>query len=171
MWKEAGLDMDELEKLYVDCEHLAYAEQRFDSRSQPMTRLLKNMGRVVKVLQMVSQDQHDAHRDDRLWACHLMKTLSGTTGFARLSSFAVETDYIVSCRRMTRLQDKSDTDVSMAQHEVVETLMLQEALFQEGRIFSAEKNESYCWELLNSIREHKVLFFGNQERADIGWPA
>ena len=137
--KHAGTD-EELEQLYEACEHLAYGDTRFGSRSKPMTRLLKEFGRVIKVLTLVAADTADAHRDDCVWANHILRQLSGVHGFQRIASFAVETDYIVSCRRLSQLQDSSNTDISMAQQEVLDTLTIQEALFHEGRIFSQERH-------------------------------
>ena len=169
LWKSVAPE-DELAELFEACHHLAYAEQRFDSRSKPMTRLMKHWARVLKVLQLVSCDKEPAHRDDALWAANILRHLSGPEGWQRVVAFCVETDYIVSCRCLTLVQDKSRTDVALAQSEVEETLSVQEALFQECKIFSKERNDSYTWHFLEGTRGSSQLFFASGEVADFAWP-
>ena len=169
LWKEEGLAADELDAIYVACDHLAYAEQRFDSRSKPMVRLVKSWTRILRVLARVAADMHEAHRDCRVWAVHLLKTMGGVPGFVRFLEFTVETDYFVSGRCLSQLQDKSNTDISLSMHEVLDILAMREALFYEGRIFSAEQNSSYTWEFLHGARGIDDIYFGSNANK-MAWP-
>lgn len=162
---------DELDELYIACCHLAYAEPRYDSRSKPMTRLVKSWPRVMATLKLCADDTSEAHRDCQIWARNILHKLSGEEGWHRTVAFCIETDYVVSGRCLTKVQDKSATDVSLAQHEVEETLTVQEALFHEGRILSAERNDSYTWCFLNAMREYpSQIYFNTDEVADLVWP-
>ena len=170
IWKEEAGTEDDLEALYTACDHLAYAEQRFDSRSKPMTRLVKNAARITRVLKRVAADPEPAHRDDVVWAKHLLKSLSGVDGFLRFLDFTVETDFFVTARCLSQLQDKTNTDISVSQHEVLDTLAVHEALFNEGRIFSQERNDSYTWEFLNSARGNMDIYTGSDPHNSMAWP-
>ena len=108
-----------------------------------MTRICKWWTRVIRVLKHTAADTADAHRDCATWAKHLLQTMAGVHGFVRFFEFTVETDYIVSARCLSQIQDKTNTDVSLSMAEVLDILAIQEALFHEGRISSQERNDSY----------------------------
>ena len=63
--------------LLVALRDLCYAEQRFDSRSSPMSILCSRFGCVVQVLREISLDTHAAHQADAKWAKSLIALSSG----------------------------------------------------------------------------------------------
>lgn len=151
---------------------LGYAEQRYDSRSKPMSTFLLKLGPALEVLQELSQDPRRTHRDDALWASSLLEFLSGEQGFLRMVLFAVDTDFAVATHRLVRLQDASEPDISVAAHEVQECVDICRVLFHDGRVFDKAPNGTYTNHLLQGFRGvSRQLLLRTGGAVSFGWPS
>ena len=159
----------DVQAIYQVCENLSYSEVRYCSRSKPMSRFIMLWPSCLKVLVLVSNDTTPAHANDVKWAKAIIKLTTGPSGFIRMSKFCVEADFFVACNLMTSLQQGADSDVAIGQGQVIECLERLQAMFQEGFIFSVERNESYTWEWLNGVKDLQTLYFGSGDVTTVGW--
>lgn len=172
IWKQKQLD--EPDAVWNVLSDLGYAEQRFDSRSKPMTRFLLKLGPALEVLQALGQDPLPCHRDDAKWARSLLEELSGPAGFVKLVMFAMDTDFAVAAHKLLRLQDRTQPDVSVAAHEVQQCVDTTRVLFHEGRVFDRAPNGTYTNALLQGfygVSRELVLGDAAQRSVKFGWPA
>ena len=134
---------EDIDALWNVCQDVGYAEQRYDSRSRPMSTFCDKLGPALQVLSELSRAVLRQHQEDAKWARKLLEFLSGREGFLKMVMFAVDTDFAVVTHKLVRLQDKSKPYVSMAVHEVQQCIDTCRVLFLEGRIFDKAPNGIY----------------------------
>jgi hypothetical protein len=153
------------------CQDLGYAKQRYDSRSRPMSTFCERLGPALQVLSEMSRDLLRAHARDAKWARELLESLSGPAGFLKMVMFAIDTDFAVATHKLVRVQDKSDSDVSLAAREVQECLDVCRVLFSEGRIFDRAPNGTYTNRLLTGFAGvSQQVLLGVGGAVQFGWP-
>ena len=158
--------------LWNVCQDLGYAEQRYDSRSRPMSTFCEKLGPALQVLSELSRDVLKHHQEDARWARNLLQRLSGREGFLKMVMFAIDTDFAVATHKLVRVQDKSQPDVSLAAHEVQQCLDTCRALFLEGRIFDRAANATYTNHLLRGFAGvSQQLLVGAGGSVQFGWPS
>ena len=86
--------------------NLAYAEQRFDSRSRPLLIFFSNFPVAVKTLAELAST---GDRDDRAWAKALLLKFSGPAGFSRMVKTALSADALIMTQKFVRQNDKGDS--------------------------------------------------------------
>ncbi len=170
VWKDT--QRENPDDFMVVLEHLSHAEQRYDSRSEPMSILCGKMGSVIRVLVTLAADPAPSHKDDRIFARDLLKKLQGREGFERLVVFGLDADFAVATCALTRLQDTSSADVALSASQVVYCLEVCEALFRDGGALQLKPNGTYTSSLLHSIRASPEATGGLQpgHANRIGWP-
>jgi hypothetical protein len=154
------------------CQDLGYAEQRYDSRSRPMSTFCEKLGPALQVLAEMSRDVLPHHRKDARWAAELLAALSGEAGFLKMVMFAIDTDFAVATHKLVRIQDVSQPDVALAAHEVQECVDVCRTLFQDGRIFDRAPNGTYTNRLLHGFAGvSQEILLGSGGSVVFGWPA
>ena len=162
---------EEPNALWAVCQDLGFAEQRYDSRSKPMSVFLLKLGPALEVLKEMANDPRREHRDDAAWARELLQYLSGPSGFLRMVLFAIDTDFAVAVHKLVRLQDKEEPDVSIAASEVQHCVDTCRVLFEHGRVFDKTPNGTYTNSLLQGFRGvSRGVLLANGDRVDFGWP-
>lgn len=162
---------EEPDRFWEVLRDLSYAEQRFDSRSAPMTAFLLKLGPALEVLQEIANSVRYDLKDERAWAMGLLKKLTGPQGFINLVMFAMDTDFAVITHRLTRVQDQSTPDVSLHGHQMVETLDMCSVLFRDLRVFDKEPNGTYTNSLLHSFSKvERTIILQDGIQQKVGWP-
>ena len=163
---------EDVDALWGVCQDVGYAEQRYDSRSRPMSTFCEKIGPSLQVLSELSRDVLKHHQDDARWARSLLQFLSGREGFLKMVMFAIDTDFAVATHKLVRLQDKSQPDVSLAAHEVQHCLDTCRTLFLDGRIFDRASNGTYTNHLLRGFAGvSQQLLVGRGGAVQFGWPS
>jgi hypothetical protein len=150
---------------------LGYAEQRYDSRSRPMSSFCERLGPALQVLSEMARDELPAHRRDARWAKDLLQFLSGPAGFLKMVLFAIDTDFAVATHKLVRVQDAAQPDVSLAGHEVRDCLDVCRVLLHERRIFDRNANGTYTNRLLHGFAGvSQQVLLGQGGSVQFGWP-
>ena len=162
----------DVDALWNVTQDLGYAEQRYDSRSRPMSTFCEKLGPALQVLSELAGDLLKQHQEEARWARSLLQFLSGREGFLKMVMFAIDTDFAVATHKLVRLQDKSQPDVSLAAHEVQQCLDTCRTLFLEARIFDRAPNGTYTNHLLRGFAGvSQQLLLGNGASVLFGWPS
>ena len=158
-----------IQSLYNICETLCYNETRYHSRTDPMCTLLNHWGSVLECLVEVSKDT--SHPDDSAWATRIIEATTGTHGFHRLATFAVEADFFHNCSEAVKQEDDDKHKLSVSQKHLENAIDRASVLFGDGFVFDDEPNYSYTWQLMNGLRDDLTIFFGpsGSHVGKIGW--
>ena len=160
-----------IEDFYTLCGNLSFNDTRYACRTDPMTKFLAKWPVCLSLLVQISNDPDVATWEVR-WANVLISSSAGVGGFHRLVSFAVEADFFVVLTECIVWHDKSGekSDFSMSGDKLHLALRRAHAMFKEGAIFDSEPNNSFTWQLLNSIKKNIRVFFDQSTHiAYYGW--
>ncbi len=135
-----------------------------------MTSFLLKLGPALEVLTEMALDANPSHRRDSAWTAMLLSRLTGPRGFVRLILFSIDADFAVVTHKLIRLQDCESPDVALSAMEVLTCLETCQALFDEGRIFDKEPNDTYTNSLLQGLEQLERTIFRDGTSGKIGWP-
>ena len=162
------------EQIYEVAAALAYAEVRFNSRSLPLSRILKWWPCVLRLCALLADDKLPEHKEDHELGLKILHITSGDRGWVRMVCFAVECDFFIIMYRCCALGDKSESseakDISLSQAEVIETVDICTAMLGEGRIFDSTPNASYTYELISGMQREPVHWFAAGAIHKHAWP-
>lgn len=141
--------------MYNIHKNLSHGEQRFDNRVYPMTSLCQKSGSLVRFCKKRSLDTLPHHREEAKYFKNVYDELTGTQGFCNWMYFSMDADFACMVNDLTLRQEKSDANIARSVAEVLRIVDQARAVFLEGRIFAAEPNETYTWQ----VGGHSTLFF------------
>ena len=135
--------------------NLAYAEQRYDSRSRPLFRFFQLLPVAIQTL--VKLVEHGSE-DEVRHATDLLASFSGDDGWVKIISAAVAADSMIVGWSFIRLGDKQSADYSLAGPEAAQQLHQLRSLLKHGGLFLEEASESLTHCALRATKD-KFIFF------------
>ena len=151
--------------------NMSYAEQRFDSRSQPLFVIFSMIPVAVRFFLQNVLIRGD--RDDRIWAQDMLMQWGGDIGYDRLISAAVFSDAMIEAQRFIRICDGADDDVTLTGRQASELLAHLRVLLLDGAIWLEHAEGTLVHTALRSIKDIGILNFfavsGKLQAVAIGW--
>jgi hypothetical protein len=166
--KVAGLDVFTFEKIV---RNLSYAEQRFDSRTEPLLRIFKLLPVIMDTLERCAL-MCDDDNDPGVFAL-IIENLTGKKGYSVIVRAAVASDILVISQETLRIVDKSDGDSAIVSSVAYELLDKLKCLLHDGAIWKPEANGTLTHAAIESIKHCKLYYAkkGVRKIAIVEWPS
>lgn len=159
--KEAPLDTRAFAKVLRS---FGYAEQRFNSRSEPMLKLFKLLPIAIDSLVDLGDE----------WAATLLSSFAGAAGYERVVGAALVADVMLVLQPCIREEDSDSLDVAKLGATACKVRDDLRHLLHRGSIWLPESSGTCVHAALHAIRGRQVFFrdtSGDKKLVAIGWPA
>ena len=151
--------------------NLSYAEQRFDSRSEPLFRFFSLITMAIEALRELWEAGEYV---ERVWARDLLTVMGGEEGYDRLVSAAVVGDAMQVITWAIDLEQRADDEVSCSAQVAARTRSTLRSLLVDGAIWLEEASGTLVHTVLSAIRD-KIVFVprcdGKSQIVSLGWPS
>lgn len=149
--------------------NLAFAEQRYDSRSRPLFRLFTLLPVAIDVLQKLTKVEKE---DAAKCAKEILSLFAGDEGFVRVIGAAVAADAMCIGWQYIRLDDAEAADFSLTGPRAAELLHTMRAMLLDGGLFLAEASGTLTHQALCAMRGRLVWLGSDAGNAvALRWPS
>ena len=116
-----------------------------------MSALCLKIIKVIKIIELWSNDKDPNHKDRNIWAKNGLFMLRSNGGFAKLLRFGIDADYVYMCYKLVMAQDKSARDISLHDYECERYLHITKSLMEEGRFVEPDCEGTLTWAILSAV--------------------
>lgn len=107
VWKKAQV-LDGSLKFAKAIKNFGFAMQRFDSLSNPLSKIFELL---PEVFAFVCEISRVGDREDSKWACEVLAKISGPGSWQRIMVAALAADALLVLQRHLRMDDKGEGEV------------------------------------------------------------